>query len=34
MPAKLQRAARYVEQMSVPGDVRLILATLRRLWSG
>jgi lipopolysaccharide/colanic/teichoic acid biosynthesis glycosyltransferase len=33
MPAKLQHAARYVEQMSVLGDVRLILATLRRLWT-
>jgi len=33
MPAKLRFAARYVEQMSVPNDVRLILATLRRLWA-
>jgi lipopolysaccharide/colanic/teichoic acid biosynthesis glycosyltransferase len=33
MPAKLQHAARYVEQMSVANDVRLILATLRRLWT-
>jgi len=33
MPAKLRSAARYVEQMSVPNDVRLILATLRRLWA-
>ena len=33
MPAKLQHAARYVEQMSVTNDVRLILATLRRLWT-
>jgi lipopolysaccharide/colanic/teichoic acid biosynthesis glycosyltransferase len=31
MPAKLRHAARYVEQMSVTNDVRLILATLRRL---
>jgi len=33
MPAKLRFAARYVEQMSVLNDVRLILATLRRLWA-
>lgn len=33
MPAKLRHAARYVEQMSVPNDVRLIVATLRRLWA-
>ena len=33
MPAKLQHAARYVERMSVANDVRLILATLRRLWA-
>ena len=33
MPAKLQHAARYVEQASVLGDLRLILATLRRLWA-
>jgi lipopolysaccharide/colanic/teichoic acid biosynthesis glycosyltransferase len=31
MPAKLRFAAQYVEHMSVPNDVRLILATLRRL---
>ena len=30
MPAKLRYAAQYVDQMSVPNDVRLILATLRR----
>ena len=33
MPAKLRFAARYVEQMSVLNDVRLILVTLRRLWA-
>ena len=33
MPAKLSHAVRYVEQMSVLGDMRLIFATLRRLWS-
>ena len=32
MPAKLQHAVRYVERMSLAGDVRLIVATLRRLW--
>ena len=31
--AKLRFAARYVEQMSVLNDVRLILVTLRRLWA-
>jgi lipopolysaccharide/colanic/teichoic acid biosynthesis glycosyltransferase len=33
MPAKLQHAARYVETMSLAGDVRLIGATLKALWS-
>ena len=32
MPAKLRSAARYVEQRSLLGDVRLIGATLRALW--
>ncbi len=32
MPAKLQQAARYVERMSLANDLRLIAATLRRLW--
>ena len=32
MPAKLQQAARYVERMSLANDLRLIGATLRRLW--
>ena len=32
MPAKLVCAARYVDQMSVLNDVRLIGATLRSLW--
>jgi lipopolysaccharide/colanic/teichoic acid biosynthesis glycosyltransferase len=31
MPAKLRYAAQYVDQMSVPNDVRLIFATLRSL---
>ena len=34
MPAKLRHATRYVEHMSLLNDVRLILATLRRLWYG
>ena len=33
MPAKLTLAARYVDQMSLWGDLRLIAATLTRLWS-
>jgi lipopolysaccharide/colanic/teichoic acid biosynthesis glycosyltransferase len=33
MPVKLRYAAQYVDQMSVPNDVRLILATLRSLMS-
>ena len=33
MPAKLRYAAQYVDHMSVPNDVRLILATLRSLLS-
>lgn len=33
MPAKLQAAARYVEQRSLRGDLRLIGATLRALWA-
>ena len=33
MPAKLRHAERYVEHMSVRNDVRLILTTLRRLWT-
>ena len=32
MPAKLHRAAQYVESMSLLTDVRLIGATLRSLW--
>jgi lipopolysaccharide/colanic/teichoic acid biosynthesis glycosyltransferase len=32
MPAKLRRAAQYVDQMSLCNDVRLIGATLRALW--
>ncbi|MBC8056441.1 MAG: sugar transferase [Rhizobiales bacterium] len=33
MPAKLRCAARYVDQMSLLGDVRVIGATLRALWA-
>jgi len=33
MPAKLRFATQYVDRMSVWNDVRLILATLRRLWA-
>jgi lipopolysaccharide/colanic/teichoic acid biosynthesis glycosyltransferase len=33
MPAKLQYAARYVEQRSLLGDLQLIAATLRTLWA-
>lgn len=33
MPAKLHRAAQYVEQRSMLGDLRLIGATLRALWA-
>ena len=32
MPAKLAHAAAYVDRMSLAGDVRLIVATLRSLW--
>ena len=32
MPAKLRFAAEYVDRMSMLNDVRLIAATLRRLW--
>ena len=32
MPAKLRCAAEYVDRMSLLNDVRLIAATLRRLW--
>ena len=32
MPAKLHRAAQYVDRMSLMTDVRLIGATLRSLW--
>ena len=32
MPAKLRHAARYVEERSLFGDLRLIGATLRALW--
>ena len=32
MPAKLRRAAQYVDRMSLMTDVRLIGATLRSLW--
>jgi lipopolysaccharide/colanic/teichoic acid biosynthesis glycosyltransferase len=32
MPAKLRCAAQYVDHMSLLGDVRLIVATLHRLW--
>lgn len=32
MPAKLRAAARYVDQMSLKTDVRLLGATLRALW--
>jgi lipopolysaccharide/colanic/teichoic acid biosynthesis glycosyltransferase len=34
MPAKLQLSARYVDEASVIGDLRLIAATLRALWTG
>jgi lipopolysaccharide/colanic/teichoic acid biosynthesis glycosyltransferase len=33
MPAKLRVAARYVDQRSLLGDVRVIGATLRALWA-
>ena len=33
MPAKLRHAAQYVDHMSLLGDLRLIGATLRTLWS-
>ncbi len=33
MPAKLHSAARYVDEMSLRGDLRLIAATLRALWA-
>ena len=32
MPAKLEHAARYIDQRSLRGDLRLIGATLRALW--
>jgi lipopolysaccharide/colanic/teichoic acid biosynthesis glycosyltransferase len=32
LPAKLARAAAYVERRSLAGDLRLIGATVRRLW--
>ncbi len=32
LPAKLQLSARYVEQASFTGDLRLIAATIRALW--
>ena len=34
MPAKLQLSARYVDEASFIGDLRLIAATLRALWTG
>lgn len=34
MPAKLQLSARYVDEASFIGDLRLIAATLRALWAG
>ena len=34
MPAKLQLSARYVDEASFAGDLRLIGATLRTLWNG
>ena len=33
MPAKLQLSARYVDEASFIGDLRLIAATLRALWT-
>ena len=33
MPAKLQRAVRYVDERSLAGDLRLIGATVRLLWA-
>ena len=33
MPAKLRSAARYVDEMSLRGDVCVIAATLRALWA-
>jgi lipopolysaccharide/colanic/teichoic acid biosynthesis glycosyltransferase len=33
MPAKLQLSARYVDEASFIGDLRLIVATLRALWT-
>jgi lipopolysaccharide/colanic/teichoic acid biosynthesis glycosyltransferase len=32
MPAKLQRAAQYVDRMSFANDLRVIGSTLRSLW--
>jgi lipopolysaccharide/colanic/teichoic acid biosynthesis glycosyltransferase len=32
MPAKLRAAARYVDEMSLATDVRVLRATLRALW--
>ncbi|OYT98233.1 MAG: sugar transferase [Burkholderiales bacterium PBB1] len=34
MPAKLQLSARYVDEASFMGDLQLIAATLRALWTG
>ena len=34
MPAKLRLSARYVDEASFAGDLRLIGATLRTLWNG
>jgi len=33
LPAKLRLAADYVDQATLAGDLRLIAATLRALWS-
>jgi lipopolysaccharide/colanic/teichoic acid biosynthesis glycosyltransferase len=33
MPAKLRSAARYVDEMTLRGDLRVIGATLRALWA-
>ena len=33
MPVKLRRAASYVDEMSLRGDLRVIFATLRALWA-
>ncbi len=34
LPAKLRLSAQYVDEASFAGDLRLILATLRLLWTG